>query len=121
MTLAVGPDVDCNGVSTGYLSLSQATSSSRLDECDLQVLVAWLGHARTRGIDAIMDLTVRPWNVSGAEAILGVFESHNEQASWLIVRCVSGWTVARCADGFVSNASIFLAEILDLIDADLPG
>ncbi len=35
----------------------------------------WLDDAGTRGIDAAMDLSVRPWGIAGAGAIVGVFEA----------------------------------------------
>ncbi len=119
MTLAVGSDVECNGVSAVRPSLSRGMGSTKLDEADVRLLGGWLDHAGTSGIDAVLDLAVRPWNIVGADAILGVFESDKNQASWLIVRGVSGWTVARCSDGFVSDVSICLADILSLIDADV--
>ena len=40
-----------------------------------------------------------------------------EKASWLLLRHWSGWTLARCADGFVSEAMMSLPAILALIDA----
>ena len=65
-----------------------------------------------------MDLSVRPWGIAGAGAIVGVFEAGKEKASWLLLRHWSGWTLARCADGFVSDAMMSLPAILALIDAD---
>lgn len=85
------------------------------------VLSAWLGRAETMDIDAVIDLAVRPWDIAGAQAILGVFETAMEHASWLMVRCESRWTLAKCADGSVSTISASLADILGLIEDDLRG
>jgi hypothetical protein len=94
-----------------------------LDEADRQILSAWLSRVGSagggsRGIDAAMDLSVRPWGVSGVGAIIGVFEPGQDRASWLIVGHGSGWTLARCADGFVSDVMSSLPAVLMLIDAD---
>jgi hypothetical protein len=96
----------------------RARTNAGLDDSDRQVLADWLDDAGTRGIDAAMDLSVRPWGVAGAGAIVGVFEAGKEKASWLVLRHRAGWTLARCADGFVSDALISLPAILALIDAD---
>jgi hypothetical protein len=88
-----------------------------LDEADRQMLSGWLTHARARGIDAVMDLSVRPWGVSGAGVIVGVFNAGEDRASWLIVGHGTGWTLARCGDGFVSDVMTSLPAVLALIDA----
>ncbi len=54
------------------------------------MLSDWLDHAGARGIDAAMDLSVRPWGVAGAGAIVGVFEAGKEKASWLLLRHWAG-------------------------------
>ena len=90
-----------------------------LDDADRQILAAWLVRAgRRRGIDAAIDLSVRPWGVTDAGAVVGVFEAGKNRASWLVVRHGSGWMLARCADGFVSDVMPSLPAILALIDAD---
>jgi hypothetical protein len=89
-----------------------------LDEMDRKVLADWLNGAGVRGIDAALDLSVRPWGVSGAGAIIGVFDAGDDRASWLIVGHGSGWTLARCADSFVSDVMTSLPAVLALIDAD---
>ena len=89
-----------------------------LDAADRKVLADWLVRANERGIDRAIDLSVRPWNVAGHPVVVGVFETDKPLASWLAVRLGIDWTLARCADGFVSDASASLLEILDLIDAD---
>jgi hypothetical protein len=94
-----------------------------LDEADQQILSAWLSRVGSRGrgalgIDAAMDLSVRPWGVSGVGAIIGVFEPGQDRASWLIVGHGSGWTLARCADGLISEVMTSLPAVLTLIDAE---
>lgn len=89
-----------------------------LDDADRHILSAWLHRAGARGIDAAMDLSVRPWGVSGVGAIIGVFDVGQDRASWLIVGHGSGWTLARCADGFISDEMTSLPAVLALIDAD---
>lgn len=68
-----------------------------------------------------MDLSVRPWGVSNVGAIIGVFDTGQDKASWLIVGSGSGWALARCADGFVSDVMTSLPAILALIDAHREG
>ncbi len=87
-----------------------------LDTTDQQTLADWLDGAI--GIDTVLDFAARPWNIAGASVIFGVFEVDQEKASWLVVRHGSGWTLARCADGFVSDVSASLPDILRLIDRD---
>jgi hypothetical protein len=85
-----------------------------LEPADRRSLSDWLDDAD--GIDTVTDFSVRPWNVSGTSTILGVFETGKAQASWLIARYGSGWLAVRCADGFVSDVSVSLPDILGLID-----
>ena len=69
MTFAVKSDVRFNvgwGEATWVLPAGIFTG---LDTPDRQALLDWLDGAD--GIDAVMDLTVRPWNIAGAHAILG--------------------------------------------------
>jgi len=89
-----------------------------LDEADRQVLSDWLDRAGARGIDAAMDFSVRHWGVGGAGVVVGVFEAGRDKASWLVVRSGTGWVLARCADGFVSDVMTSLPAALALIDAD---
>jgi hypothetical protein len=90
-----------------------------LDTPDRQALLDWLDGAD--GVDAVIDLTVRGWNIAGAHVILGVFKPGEDQASWLIVGDGSGWMLARCADGFISEVSDSLPGILGLIDEQRQG
>jgi hypothetical protein len=96
----------------------RAQTYAGLDEADRQALSDWLDCAGARGIDAAIDLSVRPWGVAGAGAIVGVFEAGKEKASWLLLRQDMGWTLVRCADGFVSDAMISLPAILALIESN---
>jgi hypothetical protein len=89
-----------------------------LNDADCHILSAWLDRAGTLGIDAAVDLSVRPWGVSGVGAIIGVFDAGQDRASWLIVGHGSGWTLARCVDGFISDVTNSLPAVLALIDAD---
>ena len=89
-----------------------------LDEADSKVLSTWLDRASARGIEAAMDLSVRPWGVSNVGAIIGVFGAGEDRASWLVVGHGTGWTLARCSDGFVSDVMTSLPAVLALIDAD---
>lgn len=90
----------------------------QLDIADRSVLLDWLDHAEEHGIDTVMDLAVRPWNIVGVDVVIGVFEIGKSQASWLVVRHGSGWALARCDDGFVSDVAASLAGILAMIDAE---
>jgi hypothetical protein len=89
-----------------------------LDEADHEVLSRWLARAGFRGIDAAIDLSARPWGVSSAGVIVGVFDAGEDRASWLIVGYHAGWTLARCSDGFISDVMTSLPAVLALIDAE---
>ena len=114
MGFAVKSDVRFNAGEGEATWVLRAETFSRLDIADRQALSDWLDSAN--GIDTIVDLAVRPWNIADAKAIFGVFEINQEQASWLIVRHGLGWMLARCADGFVSDVSDSLSDILALLD-----
>ncbi|HEY4042230.1 MAG TPA: hypothetical protein VGM32_10380 [Rhodopila sp.] len=95
-----------------------AQTFAGLEQADRKALSDWLDRAGARGIDAAMDLSVRPWGITGAGAVVGIFEAGKDRASWLVVRHGSGWTLARCVDGFVSDVMASLPAILALIDVD---
>jgi hypothetical protein len=65
-----------------------------------------------------MDLSIRPWGVNGAGVIIGIFDTGEDRASWLIVGHNTGWTLARCGDGFISDVMTSLPAVLALIDAE---
>ncbi|MDR3534252.1 MAG: hypothetical protein P4L90_27265 [Rhodopila sp.] len=119
MTLATVPDVRFNPVWGEASWVLQAGTFTGLSAADRQILSDWLDRADAGRIDTVMDLAVRPWNIAGAQVIVGVFEKGRQRASWLIVRHHAGWMLARCADGSVSDVSIALPDILALIDEAL--
>jgi hypothetical protein len=118
MSFAAIEDIRFITIGRGEETWVRAHTYAGLDEAERQALSDWLDYAGARGIDAAMDLSVRPWGVAGAGAIVGVFEAGKEKASWLLLRHEAGWTLARCADGFVSDAMFSLSATLALIDAD---
>jgi hypothetical protein len=97
--------------------VAESSTFVGLDDADQQILADWLARAGARGIDAAMDLSVRPWGVSGAGVIIGVFDTGEDRASWLIVGHHTGWTLARCGDGLISDVMTSLPAVLALIDA----
>ena len=119
MTQAVESDVRFTTRWGEETSVPRAGLFTGLGATDRRLLEAWLGRAADAGIDTVLDLAIRPWNITGASAIFGVFETSRDQASWLIVRYGSVWTLARCADGFISDVSASLPDILSIIDAEL--
>ena len=92
-----------------------------LGRADGRILLDWLERAEAIGIDAAVDLTARPWNIGGIGLILGVFEKHRREASWLVLRCDAGWVLAGCADGSVSTASVALLDALERIGKRAPA
>ena len=94
-----------------------ARTFAGLDDADRRILAGWLDRAGARGIEVALDLSMRPWNIAGVQAIVGVFEAGRNSASWLLVRSSAGWMMARCDDGFVSDEMISLPAVLALIDA----
>ena len=116
MTQAVEPDVRFDNQ---WDEMPGSRVVTGLDPADQRILASWLNHSSTNRIDTILDLTIRPWNIVGASAILGVFEVKRNHASWLIVKLDSGWTLARCADGFISDVSASLPDILSIIYAEM--
>ena len=118
MSPAIGNGVRFTNGGTEESWVPGVPTFAGLEEADSKVLSDWLKRAGVRGIDAALDLSVRPWGVSGAGAIIGVFDAGDDRASWLIVGHGSGWTLARCADSFVSDVMTSLPAVLALIDAD---
>jgi hypothetical protein len=119
MTFALPSDVHFNADRGEATWVLPAGTFTGLDTADRLVLSDWLDDAN--GIDTVMDFSVRPWNVAGARGIFGVFEVGKEQATWLIVRDRSGWILVRCSDGFVSDLTVSLLDILGLIDEQRRG
>ncbi len=75
----------------------------------------WQASARAMGIDAVEDLTLRPWPCRVAGTVIGVFTAGSKAARWLVVGQESAWAVAYCAEGEVSRTLNALAEALALI------
>jgi hypothetical protein len=96
--------------------VSQAHLFTRLEASDRNVLAHWLEDARRHGVDAVIDLTVRPWNIACTPIIVGIFEKNRAEASWLIVHCPDGWMLANCTDGSILGVCAALLDILALIE-----
>jgi hypothetical protein len=75
-------------------------------------LAQWQYAARAVGIDAIEDLSQRPWPCSVDGAVIGVFVEGNKAAAWLVVKHGGRWAVACCADNTVSPSVESLADAL---------
>jgi hypothetical protein len=95
--------------------LSPAHSGLGCDEH--AILSDWL--ARALCIDAVIDLSDRPWNIGQAGPVFGVFREGSDQASWLIVRSGADWGMADCDDFWVPRSPMSLADVLAAIDASL--
>jgi hypothetical protein len=67
------------------------------------------------GIDAVEDLTFRPWPRPVLGTVIGVFTQGSKAASWLVVGEEGAWAVACCTKGDVSPALSSLAEALAVI------
>ncbi|HQT78746.1 MAG TPA: hypothetical protein PLD10_16960 [Rhodopila sp.] len=96
------------------------SSFAGLDAADRQVLAEWLARKSPDGVDAVLDLTARPWNLAGACVIIGVFEPARPLATWLILRHPDGWLLIRPGDGFVSDLCATLTGVLASIGRSGP-
>ncbi len=92
---------------------TQSFSGLSLDE--RRHLREWQVSARTMGIDAVEDLTLRPWPCPVAGTVIGVFNAGSKAAQWLVVGQDGAWAVACCAEGEVSRTLNSLAEALAVI------
>jgi hypothetical protein len=86
-----------------------------LTPADGKVLADWLAVAKTTGIEMVSDFTPRPWRVAQADVVIGVFETGQMVASWMVVRSRGRWVVAAVHNGTVSDARVALADALRLI------
>lgn len=75
-------------------------------------LLEWRVAARIISIDAVEDLTLRPWPCPITGTVLGIFQTGDDAASWLVVGQHGTWAVADCADGRVMSPYASLAEAL---------
>jgi hypothetical protein len=117
MSFAVRSDVRFDASRGEETWMLPAGTFIGLDTADRQALSDWLDGVS--GIDTVIDLAVRPWNIAGATAIFGVFRTYQDQASWLIVRHDAGWILADCRNGIISDISPSLPDILWMIDDEL--
>lgn len=83
-----------------------------LSPMERRYLSQWHHAARAVGIDAIEDLSQRPWPCSVEGAVIGVYVEGNEAAAWLLVKHNGRWAVACCADNSVSPSVESLADAL---------
>jgi hypothetical protein len=84
-----------------------------LSPTERRYLTQWQSAARTVGIDAVEDLSQRPWPCSADGAVIGVFVEDNEAAAWLVVKHNGRWAVACCADNSVSPSVESLVDALN--------
>jgi hypothetical protein len=75
----------------------------------------WEAAARCVGIDAVEDLTTRPWPCPIDGSVIGVFQTGDTVASWMVIGHNATWAVASCGDGKVSATFHSLAEALAVI------
>src|SRR5215472_14743459 len=84
-----------------------------LSPMERRYLTQWHYAARVLGIDAVEDLSQRPWPCSTDGAVIGVFVEGSETAAWLVVKHKGRWAVACCADNSVSPSVESLADALN--------
>jgi len=92
------------------LPLAEPFRALTPDERD--ALQSWWKQASTAGIETIEDLLTRPWPRPVAEAIIGVFRTGQELATWMVIGRDGSWVVACCSDGTVSSTFDTLAAAL---------
>jgi hypothetical protein len=92
-----------------------------LSPLERRYLEQWQRAAQAVGIDAIEDLSARPWPCSVDGVVIGIFAEGDEAATWLVVKHNGRWAVACCADCTVSPSAASLAEALSELYAPGPG
>ena len=75
-------------------------------------LEQWLRAARAVGIDAIENLSRRPWPFPVDGIVIGVFVEESEAATWLVVQHNGRWAVAFCANNTVLPSVESIADAL---------
>ena len=95
--------------------LDASRSFGGLSSDERRYLREWRISAMANGIDAVEDLTSRPWPCPVSGTVIGVFTRGSEAAGWLVVGEAGAWAVACCTKGDVSQALSSLAEALALI------
>lgn len=94
-----------------------------LGRADRQDLSEWSRRIADSGIDAVLDLSARPWRVAEAAAVIGVFETAKPLATWIVLQLAGEWLLLRPADGFISPPSATLRDVLGRIalPESIPG
>jgi hypothetical protein len=82
-----------------------------------QSLAAWRIPAAERGIETVIDLTARRWNVQGTRTILGVFQREAVRAAWLLVQEDTGWSLIDCELQTIVGGTLSLDDALALVIA----
>ena len=95
--------------------LDGSQSFGGLSSNERRCLREWRISAMAIGIDAVEDLTFRPWPRPVLGTVIGVFTQGSKAASWLVVGEEGAWAVACCTKGDVSPALGSLAEALAVI------
>ena len=88
---------------------------SRLSPRDRRALETWLTAARGAGIDRVEDLGSRAWSNPRPAFILGVFQSGEPLAAWLVVGDRGAWAVGTRTTGVVSARYPTLASALTTV------
>lgn len=88
---------------------------TRLGPAQRQVLSDWIDASPAGRIDAIVDMSFRPWSVPAAGAIIGIFEPGEERATWLVVEYPPGWILVHCGKVPLTEECGSLMEALSLI------
>ena len=86
-----------------------------LGEADQFALRRWLALARAAGFDDVKDLTRRPWPAALAGAVIGIYATGDDHASWLAVEQDGVWAVVSCLDGSVSRPVGSLRDALEIV------
>lgn len=78
----------------------------------------WRRASLSVGIDAVEDLTSRPWPGPIADVVIGVYRFGEAMASWLVIGQNGQWVVASCTDNSVSEQFDSLAAALTQLKVD---
>jgi hypothetical protein len=95
--------------------MSASAEFPGLSAAERQTLADWRVAAAERGIETVIDLGARPWNVPGTRTVLGVFQRDAERAGWLLVQEDTGWDLIDCTAETVIGSTLSLADALVLI------
>ena len=95
--------------------LDHPRALNRLSDDERRQLLEWQVRARVIRVDAVEDLTSRPWSHPISGCVIGLFQSGSEAARWLVVGQDGAWAVAYCVEGKVSGTLCSLSEALALI------